>query len=252
VENLGTRVIGRYIRWHETLSSTNDLAMSLAEIQVPEGTVIVAEEQTAGRGRMGRLWVSPRGGVWLSVILRPRLPLAQVPLIGFAASTAAARAIRLTTGLLARVKWPNDILINGGKVAGILTEAGPDGEWVVVGIGINANIPANGLPAGASHPALSLEGLLGHPVDRGVLTKTLLRELEHSYEELRATGPMAILRRWREMADTLGRVVRVETSGTTLEGVACDIDDSGALVVRLRDGTLERVVAGEIAVREVW
>jgi BirA family transcriptional regulator, biotin operon repressor / biotin---[acetyl-CoA-carboxylase] ligase len=250
-ENLGTRIIGRYIRWHETLSSTNDLAKSLAEIQVPEGTVIVAEEQTAGRGRLGRPWVSPRGGVWLSVILRPRLPLARIPMIGLAASTAAARAVRVITGLLARVKWPNDILINGGKVAGILAEAGPDGEWVVVGIGINANIPPHALPEGAAHPAASLEGLLGHPVDRGVLTKTLLRELERSYEELRTGGPTATLRRWREMADTLGRVVRVDMPETSLEGVACDIDDSGALVVRLHNGTLQRVVAGEIAVKEV-
>jgi len=251
-ENLGTRVIGRYIRWHDTLSSTNDLATSLAEIQVPEGTVIVAEEQTAGRGRMGRPWVSPRGGIWLSVILRPHLPLAQVPIVGFAASTAVARAIRVTTGLLARVKWPNDVLINGRKVAGILAEAGPDGEWVVVGIGINANIAPDDLPKGAAHAAASLEELLGHPVDRGVLTKTLLRELERSYEELSTVGPMATLRRWREMADTLGRVVRVEMPEGALEGIACDIDDSGALVVRLRNGTLQRVIAGEIAVREVW
>lgn len=251
-ENLGTRVIGRYIRWHETLSSTNDLARSLAEIQVPEGTIIVAEEQTAGRGRMGRPWVSPRGGIWLSVILRPRLPLAQVPMIGLAASTATSRAIRVTTGLLARVKWPNDVLINGRKVAGILTEAGSDGEWVVVGIGINANIPPENLPEGAAHPAGSLEGLLGHPVDRGVLAKALLRELERGYEELRTVGPMAVMRRWREMADTLGRIVRVEMPESTFEGVASDIDDSGALVVRLRNGALQRVVAGEIAVREVW
>lgn len=250
-DNLGTRIIGRYIRWHDTLSSTNDLAMDLAEIQVPEGTVIIAEAQTAGRGRMGRPWVSPRGGVWLSVILRPGLPPARIPLVGFAASVAAARAIRVTTRLLARVKWPNDILVGGRKVAGILTEAGAGGEWVVVGIGINANISLHDLPDSAPHPAASLEGLLGSPVDRGVLTKTLLRELERSYEELQATGSMGILRRWREMADTLGRIVRVEAPGTTLEGVACDIDDSGALMVRLRNGTLERVVAGEIAVREV-
>jgi BirA family transcriptional regulator, biotin operon repressor / biotin---[acetyl-CoA-carboxylase] ligase len=250
-ENLGTRVLGRYIRWHETLPSTNDLAVSLAEIQVPEGTIVVAEEQTAGRGRHGRPWVSPRGGIWLSVILRPHLPLALTPLIGLAASVAAARAIRTTTGLLARVKWPNDVLIDGRKIVGILADAGPDAEWVVVGIGINANVPREALPAGTGYPITSLEERLGRPVDRGILVRTLLRELERGYEELCVSGALATLRRWREMADTLGRVVRVETHGTVIEGVASDLDESGALLVRLRDGTVQRVLAGEITVREV-
>ncbi len=250
-ETLGTRLIGRYIRWHETLASTNDLAMSLAEIQVPEGTVIVAEEQTAGRGRRGTHWVSPRGGVWLSVILRPGLLLLQTPLIGFGAGTAVARAIRVVTGLLARVKWPNDVLINGKKVAGILVEAGPNAEWVVVGIGINVNLPEDALPKQTGYPATSLEVVLGHLVDRGVLVRTLLRELEKSYELLRSGGALATLRRWREMADTLGRVVRVTSGEAVVEGVADDVDDTGALLLRLRDGSVQRVVAGEITIREV-
>lgn len=250
-ENLGTRLIGRHIRWHDTLPSTNDLAASLAEIQVPEGTVIVAEEQTAGRGRLGRPWASPRGGIWLSVILRPQLPLPQAPLIGLAAATAVARAIRATTGLLARVKWPNDVLVEGRKVVGVLVEAGPGAEWVIVGIGINANVPRAALPEGTGYPATSLEEVLGHPVDRGILVRALLRELERKYEALGAGGALPIVRTWREMADTLGRVVRAETGGAVLEGVAEDIDDSGALLVRGRDGTVHRVIAGEITIREV-
>jgi len=250
-ENLGTRLIGRHIRWHDTLPSTNDLAASLAEIQVPEGTVIVAEEQTAGRGRRGRPWTSPRGGIWLSIILRPPLPLPQAPLIGLAAATAVARAIRVTTGLLARVKWPNDVLIEGRKVVGVLVEAGPGAEWVIVGIGINANVPRAALPAETGYPATSLEEALGHPVDRGVLVRTVLRELERKYDELCGGGALRIVRTWREMADTLGRVVRVETGGAVLEGSADDIDDSGALLVRERDGVVHRVIAGEIVIREV-
>ncbi len=250
-EALGTRLIGRYIRWHETLDSTNDLAMRLAEIQVPEGTVIVAEEQTAGRGRRGSRWVSPRGGVWLSVVLRPDLPLVQAPLIGFGAATALARTIRETTRLLARVKWPNDVLINGQKVAGILVEAGPAAEWVVVGIGINANLPREALPDMIGYPVTSLQEALGYPVDRGVLVRTLLREVEKSYELLRSGGALATLRRWREMADTLGRGVRVMLGETVVEGVADDVDDTGALLVRQGDGTVQRIVAGEITLWEV-
>jgi BirA family biotin operon repressor/biotin-[acetyl-CoA-carboxylase] ligase len=248
-DNLGTRVIGRYIRWHDTLPSTNDLAMSLAEIQVPEGTVVVAEEQTAGRGRLGRPWVSPRGGVWLSVILRPGLPLPVVPLIGLAASVAAARAIRTATGLLARVKWPNDVRVEGRKVVGILLDAGAD--WVVVGIGINANVPREALPGDAGYPVASLQDLAGRPVDRGGLVRVLLRELERGYDELREGRHLPTLRRWREMADTLGRVVRVETATGAIEGVAADIDERGALLVRRRSGDVERVIAGEITVQEV-
>ncbi len=262
-DGLETRTIGRYIRWHDVLPSTNDLAKRLAEVQVPEGTVIVAEEQTAGRGRLGRPWVSPRGGVWLSVILRPRLPFAHVPLIGLAAATAVARAIRVTTGLLARVKWPNDVLVDGHKVVGILAESGTGAEWVVVGIGVNANVPRRALPAGAGYPVTSLELALGRPVDRGVLVRTLLREFEQRYDELQAGGVLATLRRWREIADTLGRVIRVESAPlqpapdgggqawTVIEGVAVDIDESGALLVKPRDGTPQRIVAGDIALREV-
>jgi BirA family transcriptional regulator, biotin operon repressor / biotin---[acetyl-CoA-carboxylase] ligase len=250
-EALGTHLIGRYIRWHETLGSTNDLAMSLAEIQVPEGTVIVAEEQTAGRGRRGSQWVSPRGGIWLSVILRPGLSLPQTPLVGFGAATAVARTLRLSTGLLARVKWPNDIVINGKKVAGILVDAGPGAEWAVVGIGINANLPSDALPERTPYPATSLQVELGRPVDRGVLVRTLLRELEKSYDLLRSGGALATLRRWREMADTLGRPVRVTMGETVVEGLADDVDETGALLVRRRDNTVERVVAGELTIREV-
>lgn len=250
-ERLDTRVIGRYIRWHDTLPSTNDLAISLAEIGVPEGTTVIAEEQTAGRGRLGRPWTSPRGGIWLSVVLRPCLPLSRVPVIGLAAAVAAARAIRIVTGLLARVKWPNDVLVDGRKVVGILLEAGAGGEWTVLGIGVNANVPRAALPETSGHPAASLQDLLGRPVDRSALVRTLLRELERGYEELRSGSTFATLRRWREIADTLGRVVRVETPAGAIEGVAVDIDETGALLVARRGGPVERVVAGEITLREV-
>jgi BirA family biotin operon repressor/biotin-[acetyl-CoA-carboxylase] ligase len=250
-DRVETRVIGRCIHWHETLPSTNDRAIDLAESRAPEGTVVVAEEQTAGRGRLGRPWVSPRGGVWLSVILRPDLPLPRVPLIGLAASVAAARSILTTTGLAARVKWPNDVLVGGRKVVGVLLEAGAEGEWVVVGIGVNANVSHAALPKGAGYPATSLQELLGRPMDRVALLQALLGELERGYDGLRLGDTPSVLRRWREMSDTLGRNVRVETAAGAIEGVAADIDGEGALLIERRGGAIQRVVAGEVTLREV-
>ena len=249
VPNLGTRLIGRHLLWYRSLPSTNDLALRLTEIPVPEGTVVLADEQTAGRGRLGRRWASPRGGVWLSVILRPELPAGEVPLIGFAGASATAGAVREVTHLAARVKWPNDVLVDGKKTAGILAEAAPSLGWIVVGIGINANIPADALPPDTVHPATSLEAALGHAVDRKALIREMLRELERGYDLLKSRGARAALRQWREMADTLGRQVRVETPGGILEGIAQDIDETGALLVRTEGGRVRKVLAGDLRVR---
>ncbi|HKV46100.1 MAG TPA: biotin--[acetyl-CoA-carboxylase] ligase [bacterium] len=248
--NLGTRLIGRTVCWHESLPSTNDLAVQLTGLPAPEGTVVLADEQTAGRGRLGRPWASPRGGIWLSVILRPAFPLERVSLVGLAAAVATARAIREITELPARVKWPNDVLVGGSKIVGILTEATAGAEWVVVGVGINANIPLAALPLVGGYPATSLQALLGHPVDREGLIRAVLRELDQGYAELGTGGTGGMLRRWREISDTLGRSVRVEMPDGAIEGTALDVDDAGALLVRLDDGEIRRVVAGDLRVRE--
>src|SRR5438132_9553390 len=251
-DDLGTRLVGRYIRWNESVPSTNDIARRLAEIPVPEGTVIGAEEQTAGRGRWGRSWASPRGGVWLSVILRPGLPPDRAAVVGLAAAVAAAEAIRETTRLPARVKWPNDVLVEGRKVVGILAEAIPGAEWVVVGVGINANVPQEALPRTAGYPAASLQALLGRPVDRGALIRVLLRRLDRGYELLRSAGVRAVLTRWREVADTLGREVRIETPGGQIAGLAHDVDETGELLVRCDDGNVRAVTAGDLRGRGIY
>jgi BirA family transcriptional regulator, biotin operon repressor / biotin---[acetyl-CoA-carboxylase] ligase len=249
--DLGTRVVGRCIHWHDSVPSTNDLALELAEIPVPEGTVVIADVQTAGRGRLGRAWASPRGGVWLSVILSPGLPQDRLPVIGLAAGTAAAQAIRTTTGLPARLKWPNDVLIGGKKVVGVLAEATPGADRVVVGIGINANIALDALRKVSGHPVTSLQAQLGRPVQRGVLIRAVLRELDQAYAVLRAARVPELLGRWRELAETLGRPVRVEMTGATIHGTAFDIDEAGALLIRLDDRTVRRVVAGDVRMREM-
>jgi BirA family biotin operon repressor/biotin-[acetyl-CoA-carboxylase] ligase len=248
-DGLDTRVIGRRLLWYETLPSTNDLAVRLAELGEPEGTLVVAEAQTEGRGRLGRAWVSPRGGVWLSAILRPGFAAPRAPLVGFAAAVAAARAIRETARLEARVKWPNDVLVDGAKVVGVLADAGAGGEFVVLGVGINANVPATALPEGVGYAATSLAERRGEPVDRATLVRTLLRELERGYGALRRGEIGLVLAGWRELAETIGRPVRVRGAARAFDGLAVDVDDAGALLVRLADGRVERVVAGEVTVR---
>lgn len=249
-EDPGAAVIGRDIRWYETLPSTNGLARRLAEHGVPEGTVVVAERQTAGRGRLGRSWTSPAGGIWLSVVLRPALPIDRFPLIGLAACDATARTIEEMTGLRARLKWPNDVLVEGRKVAGLLLEAGPASEaepaWLVVGIGLNANVAPEALPDRPYYPATSLQAVLGRPVDRGRLLRALLRVLDGDYQELSRGGGAAALGRWRARSETLGRYVRVATAAATVEGLAAGVDESGALLIRADDGTQRRIVAGEV------
>ncbi|HLW48800.1 MAG TPA: biotin--[acetyl-CoA-carboxylase] ligase [bacterium] len=272
-----TGPIGREVRWFSTMTSTSEWAHSLSEGGVAEGTVVVAETQTAGRGRLGRRWASPAGGLWFSVIMRPRIPVDQFPLIGLAACVAVARAIMETTGLRTRLKWPNDILVEGRKVAGLLLETGPLGTavrddvdrvvltapatqapapprpvWLVLGVGINANVALETLPPRLQYPATSLMAELGRPVERGRLLRAVLGPLGRDYAELQSAGGAGILRRWRAWSETLGRLVRVALAPTgagpspIVEGIAYDVDDTGALLVRTRDGTEVRVVAGDV------
>jgi BirA family transcriptional regulator, biotin operon repressor / biotin---[acetyl-CoA-carboxylase] ligase len=268
--------IGREVRWFETMTSTSEWAHSLAEGGLAEGLVIVAETQTAGRGRLGRPWASPRGGLWFSVILRPRIPIEQFPLIGLTACVAVARAIMEGTGVRARLKWPNDVLVDGRKVAGLMLETGPPGmtvredappgapggagtpgplsrpSWLVLGVGINANVAPAALPVRPQYPATSLLAALGRPVERGRLLRAVLGPLGRDYAELQAVGGAGVLRRWRAWSDTLGRLVRVAVAPAAgsappvIEGVAYDVDDTGALFVRTRDGGEIRVVAGDV------
>ncbi len=245
-------VIGHEILWYDTLPSTNDAARMLAEQGAAEGTVIVAEAQTAGRGRLGRTWSSPVGGLWTSVLLRPRLPADRIPLIGLAAAVATAAAIEETTGLRPRLKWPNDVLVGGRKVAGLLLESGPlrsagqTPAWLALGIGINANVPPGALPDRPRYPAASLAAVSGHPVGRGPLLRAALRQLDRAYRELQTQDGAGTLGRWRALSETLGRVVRVATASATVDGVARDIDGMGALLIQARDGAEHRIVAGDV------
>jgi len=230
------------------VSSTNDLAAAMAERGTPEGRVVVANAQSAGRGRHGRSWASPPGaGLYVSTVLRP--PSHALPLLTIAAGIAVAEAIQAATGLATDVKWPNDVYAHGRKVAGILAEASSSSDaaaiqHVVVGAGINV-MPA-AYPPEIAGRATSLEVELGRGVDRGLLLAEYLSALAARYQDLLDRRGDAVVRAWRaRAASMLGRRVEWEGSGATREGVALDIDDTGALLVRTSAGAV-RLAAGEV------
>jgi BirA family biotin operon repressor/biotin-[acetyl-CoA-carboxylase] ligase len=222
--------------YRDSIDSTNRLARELAA-EGRSNVAVVADEQTGGRGRLDRTWASPSGGVWLSALVRPRVPAAHAPLYTLAAAVATTRAVR-ETGVEAEIKWPNDVLVDGQKLAGILTEMEGEADrvaWLVAGVGLNADIDPAGLPT-EDATSLRAEGV---DVDRRLLTQRLLEEF-HALHENRE----AVLPAWREYADTLGRRVRVETGGRTVEGEATDIEFPGTLRVDTGD-SVETVAAGD-------
>ena len=245
---LNTHDLGQTLHWSEELASTNDRARELADAGAVHGEVVVAESQTAGRGRRGRSWSSPaRQNLYLSVILRPSLPPQRAPELTLLSSVAACEACR-KAGVEAGIKWPNDVLVGGRKVAGILTElsAEPDAvHWVVLGIGVNLNSGPEDFPAELREVVTSLSIERGQPVPRALFAAALLSELEQWLDLHADEGFGPIRAAWRERSVTLGREVRADGENGEIAGVAEDIDETGALLVRVRGG-LVRVVAGDV------
>ena len=237
---------------YESVDSTNDLAIRMAEEGAPEGTVVIADEQTAGKGRHGRSWSSPPGsGLYLSVILRPNLPFEQLWQMAFVASVAAAEAIAEVSSLPAQIKWPNDVLVNGRKVCGILVEApkatrgrGDTGTRrpVIIGIGINVNIER--FPSELEEKATSIAIELGHPIALEDVEKSLLAHLEKRLADSYAS----VFDAWREIDCTVGRHVVVNTADTVIEGTAVEVNQTGDLIIE-HEGIRTRITAGEVILR---
>ena len=249
---LNTHDLGQVLHCREELESTSDLAKELAEQGAAHGEVVIAEKQTAGRGRRGRTWSSPAGkNLYLSAVLRPQLPPQRAAELTLVASLAVCDACR-QAGVDAGIKWPNDVLVGGRKVAGILTElaAVPDlVHWVVVGIGVNLNAGRDDFPEELRDQATSLALERGQPVPRALFAAALLALLEQWLDRHAEEGFEAVRGAWRERSATLGREVRVDLDGGEIAGVAEDLDGSGALLVRSGSG-LVRVVAGDV--RILW
>jgi BirA family biotin operon repressor/biotin-[acetyl-CoA-carboxylase] ligase len=239
-------IFKRQVLWYREVGSTNDVAAILADRGEPEGTVVMADAQSAGRGRHGRAWASPPGaGLYLSAIMRPAAHA--VGLLTIAAGVSLADGIQAATGLQPQLKWPNDVYIGGRKVAGILAEAGTSAagvQHVVLGCGINL-MPA-AYPPDVAARATSIESELGRPIDRGLLLVECLAELYGRYRQLQSRASATVIARWRDRAiSTFGRRVEWDVAGVTRHGVAEDIDETGALLVR--DGTARRrVISGEV------
>lgn len=235
----------------ETTTSTNHEARRLGEHGGPHGAVVVADTQTDGRGRHQRAWISPKGvGLYVSVLLRPHLPLEQAPLIGIAAAVAAASAIETTTPQLdPRIKWPNDILIDEGKVAGILAESHtlPDGSFfIIVGLGINVNTPQEQLPPRPRFPASSLLQASGHTISRTKLLAQWLTDLEPLVTSIEAQQPTHVLHAWQQRAYRINQPVCLETAGQRHQGKLKGIASDGALQLEAPDGTIHHILSGDL------
>ena len=264
---MGTRLIGRRIYYHPTIGSTNEEAKVLAAAGVPDGTLVIADEQTAGKGRMGRRWLAPPNSCLLmSLILRTELPPTQAGRLTMLCSLAAAEAIESHTGLRIGIKWPNDLVIARPeapnppaehKVAGLLTETSLIGDrlaFAVVGMGINVNLDPTALGP-VMVPATSLQAELGRPVDRVALLIAILRQIEVRY--LDAGGGVAswqdaqpaIHAPWAERLVTTGREVTVTGGDSAVHGRVEGVDLDGALLVRDMAGNLHRIVFGDVSLR---
>lgn len=243
-------LFGHSFRYYDEIESTNTEARNLAADGAPEGTVVVAEHQSAGRGRLGRQWTSPAGkGLLFSVVLRPRVPMTEAHLLTLVAATAAAEGIEGQTKVPVQIKWPNDLIVNGRKVGGILLEVSGEYDqvrWVVVGVGINVNTEFAELPVALRRSAISLKAAVGKPVDRSVLLARILLSLEKYYLDAVANGFERPLRGFRERDYLLHRSVSVQTREGPVIGEAAGIDDRGALLVELPHRHVRRFYAGEV------
>jgi BirA family biotin operon repressor/biotin-[acetyl-CoA-carboxylase] ligase len=245
-----TKVIGRDIRVFEQTTSTNDVVEKLARDGVKEGVVVFAESQTKGRGRLGRAWTSPaRKGLWFSILLRPNLHPQETTQLTVAAATAVWRAIHSETGLSPEIKWPNDILIGGKKVVGILTELSAEVDRVkhiTLGVGVDVNLTASEFPPELRKIATSLRVECGKPIVRAELATAILRELDCDYTRV-CTGEFpALADEWEELCSTIGKQVVVGIGERKLRGRAEALDDDGALLLRTEHGRLERVIGGDV------
>lgn len=251
-DTLTTKKLGRgEIYYFSEIESTNNEAKKQANLGCPEGSIVLSETQNGGRGRLSRNWFSPTGkGVWLSVVLRPPFNPCDAPKCTLLAAVAVTKAIRSVTDVECGIKWPNDILYEGKKIVGILTEMSAEMDainHVVIGMGINVNIGEQEFPAELKDIATSLAIVAGHTISRLTLLNAVLSELEQAYDDVIQRGFSEMLDEWRELSVTLGKKVNVVGSGKEFSGIAVDIDNEGALLVQT-DGTLERVLAGDVSI----
>ncbi|MDA8124360.1 MAG: biotin--[acetyl-CoA-carboxylase] ligase [Deltaproteobacteria bacterium] len=250
-DGLKTRIMGRgEIRHLEEAASTNQTAKEMAISGAPEGSLVVAEAQSWGRGRLDRCWFSPAGqGIYASLIIRPPLPPSEASRLVLLTAVAVAEALRETTGLAATIKWPNDILVGGRKMAGILTELAMEMDavnYMVIGLGLNVNIDEAAFPAEFRSAATSVLLETGVPFSRVLLLRRFLEAFENRYLLFRESGFAPILARWKTLTDMTGRQVTVQTVGGSYRGKVAGFDGDGFLILRDEKGGKLRLVSGDV------
>jgi BirA family biotin operon repressor/biotin-[acetyl-CoA-carboxylase] ligase len=250
-KKLKTRFIGKKMRYLENTPSTiwvGKQVCSEEDVQKMHGLVIIAEEQTGGVGRLGRVWVSPAGGIWITVVLKPKIPIDHVFMVTMAGSVAVARAMRKEFNLGALIKWPNDIFIGDKKVAGLHLELAAEADVIhncLLSIGIDVNVPLKEFSPSLQKDITSISAEIGHEVDRASFLARILKEFENRYLLIESGEYDAIVREWKSLSCTLERRVYITTMKNSFEGEAIDIDEFGALIIRKDNGRIERVIAGD-------
>lgn len=253
-KNLNTKYIGKDIYIFNEVMSTNTIAKFLSMNGVGNGAVVISEKQTKARGRSGKNWESPLGGVWLSIILNPNVNHSKIPLITLATGVAVENTLKRIGVKNAEIKWPNDILIHGKKVCGILTEAITSFntiESVIIGVGIDANISIENFPEELRENMTTLNDEIGEKVDKNLLIKLFLEEFEKISEQFINEEYETILKEWRKNSYTIGKIVEVhEPFSKPYDGYVLGISRDGSLVVEKIDGTLEKVISGECIIKK--
>lgn len=253
---LSTKFIGRELIYFDSLDSTNIYAKKIASEDFKDGTVVIAEEQTSGRGRLGRQWVSPKGrGIWMTILLKPDIMPSEASKLTLVSAYAVCRALE-RYGLAARIKWPNDIVVNGKKLCGILTEMSADIDeikYVTVGIGINANLDVSDFGDEIASTATSIKIETGKPVSRKTVVGCVLNEFEYVYEAFIRNGSIEdFLEGYKTRSAVLGKDIRVIYKKEELLGKAVDISAEGHLVIKLEDGSTKEIISGEVSVRGLY
>jgi BirA family transcriptional regulator, biotin operon repressor / biotin---[acetyl-CoA-carboxylase] ligase len=254
---LQTRHIGKRVMWFKKLSSTQDFAKCFIldnGISVADGYVIISDSQHNGLGRFGNRWISPRGGIWLSLILRSCLHPSRIMLFSYCASVAVSEAIERCTGIQSRLKWPNDILIRGRKVSGILVDASVESESIenlVIGIGVNANVKVaqiEGRLGGTNHsyPITSLREQLGESCDKFNLLRFILQIFEELYSKIEADNTYPILDKWKKRAEPIiSKSVQISCEKEQYSAKVVDLEEDGSLVVLRQGNRMERIVSSD-------
>lgn len=251
-EHLDTEFLGRTIHYFDSIDSTNDRAKKIAREEL-EGTVVIAEQQTEGKGRLGRKWISPSGkGIWMSIILKPNIAPYNVSSITLLGAASVYKAFK-KLGIDSEIKWPNDILIGGKKVSGILTEMNAELDrinYLVIGIGINANLDKEDIPEELKYKATSIKIKEARTIDRKELLANVLNEFEILYKSfIDENNNLKAIKICKENSATIGKEVKIVQGKKERLGKAIDINDAGELLVEFKDGDIQNIFAGEVSVR---